>query len=251
MSEEFKIDPTINYDVVSLPSNGIYYSTRKKTLRVAYLTAADENILSSSNLISSLSVIDELLKRKILDKDFDVNELVEEDRQAILIFLRNTGFGSTYTITTNDTKTNQVFKTEIDLSTLKIKEFTLTEDSNGEYPYYMEKSKTSITFKFLTRFQIDELEKMEKSWKGDGVVPIKTKELEMMIKSVNGNRDPMFIYQFINNKLPIKDSQDFRKFVEKNKPGLDLLQEIKTPSGEIIQAKIGFGAEFFRPFYGI
>jgi hypothetical protein len=35
--------------VVELPSKGIHYQNKKKSLRVAYLTAADENILSSPN----------------------------------------------------------------------------------------------------------------------------------------------------------------------------------------------------------
>ena len=53
--EELRIDPTIAYDVVELPSKGIYYSTQKKSLRIAYLTAADENILASPNLIQTNS----------------------------------------------------------------------------------------------------------------------------------------------------------------------------------------------------
>ena len=61
------INPMVAYDVVSLPSQGVHYSNGKKTLRVAYLTAADENILMSPNLIQSETVVDELLKRKIVD----------------------------------------------------------------------------------------------------------------------------------------------------------------------------------------
>ena len=91
--EEFRIDPTIAYDVVELPSKGIHYQNKKKSLRVAYLTAADENILSSPNLVATNTVVDELLKRKILDKDINIDDIVDEDRQAILIFLRNTAFG--------------------------------------------------------------------------------------------------------------------------------------------------------------
>ena len=52
-------------------------------------------------------------------------------------------------------------------------------------------------------------------------------------------------------RMPIKDSQDFRKYVTSNKPGLDLTQKIATPSGEEIQVQLGFGVEFFRPFYGL
>jgi hypothetical protein len=72
----------------------------------------------------------------------------------------------------------------------------------------------------------------------------------MMIKSVGGVRDALKIRGFIET-MPIKDSQDFRKFIKDNKPGLDLTQTVRTPSGEDVQVRIGFGVEFFRPFYGI
>jgi len=39
--------------------------------------------------------------------------------------------------------------------------------------------------------------------------------------------------------------------VNENKPGLDLTQNVTTPSGDTIQVQIGFGVEFFRPFYGL
>lgn len=248
--EEYRIDPTIAYDVVELPSKGIHYANNKKSLRIAYLTASDENILSSANLIQSNTVIDELLKRKVLDKELSVDEIVEEDRQAILIFLRNTAWGPTYQMKVLDPKTKEYFQTVIDLSSLKIKDFKLTPDVNGEYPYHMELSKVDITFKFLTKKQESEIDKISESWNGQGVAPVITKQLEFMIKSVQGNKDPMNIRNFIE-RLPIKDSQEFRKYVNSNKPGLDLTQSVTTPSGDIVQVEIGFGVEFFRPFYGI
>jgi hypothetical protein len=248
--EEFRIDPSISYDVVELPSKGIYYKNKKKSVRVSYLTASDENILSSSSLINSGGVIDELLKRKILDRDLPIDEIIDEDRQAILVFLRNTAFGSDYNIVVTDPKTNEEFITKVDLSTLKVKDFTLTEDSNGEYSFTMEKSKVDITFSFLTLKQEKEIDEIKKSWNGIGAPPIVTKQLEFMIKSIGGTRDIMNIRNFIET-MPIKDSQDFRKFINENKPGLDLTQKITTPSGDIVQIEIGFGVEFFRPFYGI
>jgi len=248
--EEYRIDPTIAYDVVELPSKGIYYKNNKKSVRVSYLTASDENILSSSSLINSGGVVEELLKRKILDKDLPIEEIIEEDRQAILIFLRNTAFGSEYTITVTDPKTDTQFQAEISLETIKIKDFKLETNENGEYSYFMKKSNVDITFNFLTVKQEKEIDEIRKSWNGIGVAPIITKQLEFMIKSVGGNKDLMNIKNFID-RLPIKDSQDFRKFINENKPGLDLVQNINTPSGDTIQIEIGFGVEFFRPFYGI
>ena len=248
--EEFRIDPTIAYDVVELPSRGIYYISGKKSLRVGYLTATDENILSSQNLIASNMVTEELLKRKILDRDFDISEMVDDDKQAVLLFLRNTAFGSQYKFKLIDPKTDIEFEREVDLSEVKFKDFTLVPDVNGEYKYHMEKSNVDITFKFLNQKQIDEIKKIEDSWNGNGVAPIITKQLEMMIKSVAGNKDMMNTRNFID-RLPIKDSQDFRKYVRENSPKLDLKKIVKTPSGEDIQVEVGFGVEFFRPFYGL
>ena len=248
--DEFRVDPTIAYDVVELPSRGIHYQNKKKSLKVAYLTAADENILSAQNLIATNGVIDELLKRKILDRDIQIDEIVEEDRQAVLIFLRNTAFGPEYKFYLTDPKTEKEFTTSVDMSELKFKDFNLESDANGEYSYFMEKSKVRITFKFLTPKQEKELEDLKRSWNGQGVAPVVTKQLEMMIKSVEGNRDMMNIHNFVD-RLPIKDSQDFKKFVKENKPGLDLVKTVKTPSGEDVDVEIGFGVEFFRPFYGI
>ena len=36
---------TLPHDVVPLPSDGIFYKNKKKSLKVGYLTASDENIL--------------------------------------------------------------------------------------------------------------------------------------------------------------------------------------------------------------
>lgn len=248
--EQFVIDPTIAYDVVELPSKGIHYANKKKSVRVAYLTASDENILSSQNLLKTNMVVDELLKRKILDKDIEIDDLADEDRNAILIFLRNTSFGSEYTFYLRDPKTDEEFTSVVDLSEVTFKDFTLIPDDMGEFKFHFTKSNVDITFKFLTKKQLKEIEKIEESWNGIGAAPVITKQLEMMIKSIAGNRDPMNIHNFVE-KMPIKDSQEFRKFVKDNKPNLDLVKSVTAPSGELVNVEIGFGVEFFRPFYGI
>lgn len=247
--EEFRIDPTIQYDVVPLPSQGIYYQNGKKSVRVAYLTAADENILLSPNLMQNDGVIDELLKRKILDRDLPIEELVNDDRQAILIFLRSAAFGTEYNIPLIDPKTKLPFDGKIDLSVLKVKDFTLVADENGEYDYFFKISNKKAKFKFLNVAQENELEKI-KNDKSIDVTPSNTKRLEMLIKSIDGNRELMSIYQFIQT-MPIKDSLEFKRFVNENKPGINLIVDVKAPSGEKVPVLVDFGVEFFRPFYGI
>lgn len=243
-------DPMIAYDVVTLPSQGIHYENKKKSLKVAYLTAADENILTSPNLVQNDMVVEELLRRKILDKDVDIDSLAEEDRQAILIFLRNTAFGSEYNVSLTDPKTAKEFDATIDISSISVKDFTLTSNQNGEFEFFLPQTKKKITFKFLTPKQEKELDAIRKSATGVQVAPVNTKRLEMMIKSVDGNTDQMAIYQFIQN-LPIKDSQDFKRFVADNRPNLDLIFEVQAPSGDKVRVRLDFGVEFFRPFFGL
>ncbi len=243
-------DPMIAYDVVTLPSQGIHYENKKKSVKVAYLTAADENILTSPNLVQNDMVVEELLRRKILDKDIEIDTLAEEDRQAILIFLRNTAFGSEYTVSLTDPKTAKEFEATIDISSISVKDFKLTPNGNNEFEYFLPQTKKKITFKFLTPKQERELETIRNSASGVQVAPVNTKRLEMMIKSVDGNTDQMAIYQFIQN-LPIKDSQDFKRFVADNRPNLDLIFEVQAPSGDKVRVRLDFGVEFFRPFFGL
>jgi hypothetical protein len=244
-------DEMIQYDVVELPSQGLFYPDKRKTLKVSYLNATDENILAAPNLIANNQIVDELLKRKIVEKDFDIKLMPEEDKQAVLIFLRNTAFGTTYKIKLFDENDGKDYETEVDLSEIKMKPFDLIADSNDEFDLELPKSKAKIKFKFLSPQQEEELERFQKEYNGhEQVPPIVTKTLEMVIKQVNGERDQMSIYRFIQT-LPIADSQFLRKYIREKRPGLDLNYQVQMPNGRLVDVNVTFGMEFFRAFYGI
>ena len=59
---------TVPTDDVELPSGGIFYPNKQGTVRVKYLTAEDENILTSQELIRNGKVLDVLLENSIIDK---------------------------------------------------------------------------------------------------------------------------------------------------------------------------------------
>jgi hypothetical protein len=250
MQTEQPLETILPYDVVSLPSQGIFYESRKKSLKVTYLNASDENLLSTPSMIGSKKLIHTLLERKILDKDINVEELAECDKEAILIFLRNTAFGSDYTIKLKDPKTNNEFETSIDLSILKTKDVGVELDEKGEFEYYLEVSKKKCKLTLISPRIEKELQKINETYKDHPINPYITKQLEMVVKEIDGVRDPMSIAQTIQI-MPIKDSQSIRKVIRENAPELDLSVKVKTPSNEEIGARIAFGLEFFRPFYGI
>jgi hypothetical protein len=238
------------YDMVSLPSQGVFYKNKKKSVKVTYLNASDENLLATPSLQANGELINMLISRKILDKDIDIMDMPECDKEAVLVFLRNTAFGSDYKVTLTDPKTKESFETTIDLSILKTNEVGVELDNNNEFDHYLEISKKKVKLSFLTPQNERTLKALDEQNKKAVVNTYMTKQLELLIKEIDGVRDPMTIAQFIQT-MPIRDSQNIRKVIRENSPSLDLTIPVLTPSNEEINARITFGVEFFRPFYGI
>ena len=118
------------YDLIPLPSEGKLYSNNKKAVKVAYLTTADENILTSPNLVESGDFLEILINRKLLEPSLRYKDLLPGDRNAIMIWLRATGYGEMYPITIYDND-GEPFDTEINLSTLKTIKLTAEPDEDG------------------------------------------------------------------------------------------------------------------------
>ena len=109
---------SLPHDVVKLPSGGLFYKSKKKSIKVGYLTAADENLLLAGSDMPKDGIIMSLLRSKIYEPDIRPDELLQGDIQAILIFLRNTAFGTEYTLTINDPETGKPFESTISLEEL-------------------------------------------------------------------------------------------------------------------------------------
>ena len=145
------IDDDMNYDIISLPSNGQCYRHKTERLPVGYLTAYDENFITSPNLYKDGLIIDFLLKHKVKNNNINLDELVSGDVDAIILFLRATSYGAEFPIVVRDPESGEQIETTIDLMSLKYKEFKLVGDENGYFDYELPQSKDKIKFKFLTR----------------------------------------------------------------------------------------------------
>lgn len=151
------VDTQAQYDVISLPSNGECYKNKIGRVPVSYLTAYDENIITSPNLYRDGLVIDYLLNNKIVNKDINVEELVSGDVDAIVLFLRATSYGVEFPISVQDPETGENIETNIDLTKIKSKEFKLKGDENGHFSYTLPKSGVEVKFKYLTRREENDL----------------------------------------------------------------------------------------------
>ena len=145
------VDPEVQYDIIQLPSNGECYPDKLDRIPVGYLTAYDENFITSPNLYEDGLVIDYLLKHKIMNSGIDADSLVSGDVDAIMVWLRATSYGPEFPIVIADPETGERIETIVDLTTIKPKEFKLVSDENGHFEYTLPITKKKVKFKYLTR----------------------------------------------------------------------------------------------------
>jgi hypothetical protein len=153
-------DPDAVYDIIPLPSNGECYASKMKKVSVAYLDARDENIIVSPNLYQDGKIFDVLLKRKVFNNQVDIDDMLDGDREAIILYLRASGFGNEYPIIATDKESGKQFNSVVDLNTIKYKEFKLVGDENGYFDYELPFSKKKIKFRFLTHRDTLQLEEV-------------------------------------------------------------------------------------------
>lgn len=237
------------HDVVKLPTGGVFYKSKKKSLKVGYLTAADENILMAGENATKEGIVMTLLRNKIYEPDIKPDELLSGDIEAILIFLRNTAFGPEYIVNIPDPENpSRDIQTTIVLDELYFKETKVKPGEDGAFTTQLPKSGLMVKLKPLSFGEQNELEKMAESYPKGRVAPKQTWRLNKMVVEIEGSNDRGVIAQKIDT-LPISDAKYIRKFIEENEPRLDLRKQVITPSGKETYVDIVFGVEFFRPFF--
>lgn len=100
---------SLPHDIVVLPSEGKYYKNKKKSVKVGYLTAVDENLIVSLSTGEATQMMSQLIRNKLYEPELSPYDMLEGDIEAILIFLRNTSFGSEYNFTLIDLKQEKNF----------------------------------------------------------------------------------------------------------------------------------------------
>lgn len=245
-SQYGQMEFNLPHDVVQLPSQGKFYKNKKSSLKVGYLTAADENILLGQK--NADNIVTTLLRNKIYEPDFNPDQLLDCDTEAILIFLRNTSFGSEYTFTLRDPKTLKEFETTTTLDELNVIQPKITPNSEGLFELKLPVSGKTVKCKLLNNSDIKSLQKLQDQYPDGVIAPVVTKRLEMMVEEMDGSKDKMTIAQEIQT-LPIADSKYIRNTMRDAEPRLDLERVFMAPSGEKVSTRIAFGAEFFRPFF--
>jgi len=235
------------FDVIPLPSRGKTYRNKKANIKLAYMTTADENILTSPNLLQSGEFLEILINRKVLEPELRYKDLLPGDRNAIMIWLRATGYGEMYPVTLLDE--NEIpFDTEVNLNELKTKELDVDPDEEGLFTFFLPIMKAQVKFKLLTCGDVDSLEKIiqDEKEKGIPVNNLTTYKFERMIVEVNGSRDRAMIRDF-SNSMRISDAKALDNYIDEVESGIDLNIEVQTPGGGSIATFLPLNLNFFWP----
>ena len=96
MAEEQKFPS----EVIDLPSQGKLYPKNSPLssgkIEIKYMTAKEEDILTSQNLIKKGLVIDKLLNSLILTEGVNSDDLIVGDKNAVMVAARILAYGKEY-----------------------------------------------------------------------------------------------------------------------------------------------------------
>ena len=247
-----------NYDfpteVITLPSQGKCYPESnplsKGTIEIKYMTAKEEEILASQNLIRKGVVLDKLFESIIVDKKVNIDDIILGDKNAIMLAARILGYGSKYRVQIQD-EMGEAHETEVDLSKVQTKETNL-DNINVENNYtFTTSTGVNLEWKLLTHgdekaveADIRAIARLNK----DGASSELTTRYRYMITSVDGETDVKTINKFINNAFLTRDTRAFRETVREHQPDINMeFDWINPNSGEREVKPIPMGVGFFWP----
>ena len=243
-------------EVLSLPSQGLLYPEdsplRSGTIDVKYMTAKEEDILTSSNLIQQGKVIDKLLESVIANPQIKQNELLVGDKNALMVGTRVLGYGKDYQVEITDPDTKELVETTIDLTQLNHKKIDKKLFKNGnKFSFELPNSKRKIEFKLLTQQDENNIQGILKDYqkveKLTGVSSELTTRFKYTILSIDGQTEQHEIDKFVDNEFLALDARALRKYQNDITPDVELKFDYTSQTGNLHTIDVPLGTEFFWP----
>jgi hypothetical protein len=244
-------------EIISLPSKGLLYSEdsplRNGTIELKYMTASEEDILTTPSLIKQGIVLDKLFQALIVTP-IKYNDLIGADKDAIMVASRILGYGKLYEATCTCPECTKESKVSFDLTQLNEKEFDIDKVemiAPNEFKFILPTTNREVTFKLLThgdekKIQLD-LENLKKSNKS-GISKDLTTRLKSIITSIDGDTSKTSIIHFVDNELFAQDSRALREHIKTISPGIDFNMDFTCQECQY-EGKLNLpvGVDFFWP----
>ena len=248
MAEEKQQEQKFPSEVIDLPSEGKLYPKdsplRDGKIELKYMTAKEEDILTSQNLITKGVVLDRLLDALILTPGVNIDDLFLGDKNAVMVAARILAYGPEYTCEVLNPMSGTSFEHTFNLASCPFKNLDGDVTDNA-FEITLPVSKKVVVFKLLTgkdeKNISSELQNLKKL--GSDVSPELTTRLKHSIVSVDKDTLQKSISNFVDNMLA-KDSVFLRTKIRKASPDIELVQEVKI-GDQSVKVDIPMTANFF------
>ena len=247
---ETKTEHKFPSEVIDLPSEGRVYPgdhpLNSGKIEIKYMTAKEEDILTSQNLIKKGVVVTKLIDSLILTPNVTSSDLVMGDKNAVMVAARVLAYGPEYMCEMIHPQTGEKFNHTFDLTDCPFKK--LPKGINGnDFEFQLPASKTKVNYRLLTGKEEEMIDQEIKSVSkvGHSVSPELTTRLRYTITAVDGNEDKSTITHFVQNMLA-RDSMVLRQELNRVAPDIELTQEIDI-EGESVKVAVPMTANFFWP----
>lgn len=249
------VSPT---EFVELPSKGMGYADDhplcgKDVIEIRYMTAKDEDILTSETLLRKGIALERLLENIIIDKTIDPKTMLIGDRNAIIIAARASGYGNAYETQVSCPNCGSKASMSFDLSKPKIQQIDtegefFKKNEKGNYLIELPNTGFEVEVRLLTGKDEAYLTQLAQSKKknklGDSAM---TDQYKMMIVSVAGETNRVILDKFID-AMPASDSRFLRKAYKVIIPNVKISEDFTCSScGHSQELEVSFGADFFWP----
>jgi hypothetical protein len=245
-------------EVVDLPSRGWFYSQESPIssgkIDIKYMTAKEEDILTSQNLIKKGLVLDKLLEALIVTPNIKLDDILVGDKNAIFIAARILAYGKDYKVKFKDPSTGDEVEDTIDLTHLDNKEFDFDGHERGRnlFEFEFPHSKKKVHWSLLTHSDeraIDaELKSLKKFSRDKNQTSEVTTRLKYVIKALDGDDDRTKIKKYVDTELLARDSLAFRNYIKDNTPDIDLTFNFESEdTGYAERMQLPLGVDFFYP----
>jgi hypothetical protein len=246
-------------EFVELPSRGKFYPDGhplkdKDKIEIKFMTAKEEDILTSRALIKKGVAIDKMLESLILDKNIKVESLLLGDKNALVVAARISGYGASYKTGVTCPNCGTSCKHEFDLEKLNIhycenfEEYGVTKTGSSTFKLQLPKTRSEVEVRLLTsKDENDIVESSEKRKKLNLPEESSTSQMKAYVVSINGNSDKAFLKQAIEN-MPALDAKTLRLVYREISPNVDMKQQFVCSTCSFEQEmEVPFTVDFFWP----
>ena len=221
-------------EIVELPSKGLAYSLDNPLssgkVEMKYMTAKEEDILTSDNLLKKGIAIDRLLQSLIVGngdgKKINYNDLLVGDKNAVMMAARVLGYGGKYETKVNCPKCGEENIVEVDITSFRDREIDFSKFNNeNRFDFSLPISKKVVTFRLTTHGDEMQAASAAKARKGKNRYGERTQSqvtarLKQQIISVDNDDSTDIINATVNTMLS-RDSLALRNYIKELTPDLE------------------------------